>query len=142
MGRHALYDPDIHPQKAKEFMEKGATKEGLAAAFGIATGTIYEWINKYPELAEAVKEGTNIADEAIVGALYKSAYGFIGPDGKYYPPNQTAQVFWLKNRKTMQFRDKREIDAEVNVNDLSRDDKLERILSYLKDEPDDDTDKE
>ncbi len=32
---------------------------------------------------------------------------------KYYPPDTTAQIFWLKNRKPGQWRDKREQDIDV-----------------------------
>lgn len=32
---------------------------------------------------------------------------------RYYPPDTTAQIFWLKNRKPRQWRDKREQDIDV-----------------------------
>jgi hypothetical protein len=32
---------------------------------------------------------------------------------KFYPPDTTAAIFWLKNRKPEEWRDKTEVDATV-----------------------------
>lgn len=35
---------------------------------------------------------------------------------KHVQPNTTAQIFWLKNRKPAEWRDRKDIDANINMN--------------------------
>lgn len=74
---------------------------------GISRTTFYKWKSENSEFADLLKRGKEIADREVENALFKSATGFIGPDDKYYPPNTTAQIFWLKNRKKDDWKDKR-----------------------------------
>lgn len=89
------------------------------------------------EFRESLKKEKDIVDREVENALLKKSLGFKEivkkaikvknidyKDGKrlketeevvlvdeetYYPPDTTAQIFWLKNRKPEQWRDKREI---------------------------------
>ena len=36
---------------------------------------------------------------------------------EHYPPDTTAAIFWLKNRQPEKWRDKKEVDANVNLGD-------------------------
>ena len=76
----------------------------------------YIWKKKYAPIGDALKKGKEVVDIEVENALYKSATGFVGPDGKYYPPNTTAQIFWLKNRKPAQWRslDAKEQEARID----------------------------
>ena len=40
----------------------------------------------------------------------------ITPIVKYYPPNATSLIFWLKNRQSAKWRDKTEISGEQTIN--------------------------
>lgn len=110
----------------------GLIDEQIAHNMGIATGTLYDWKNKYPEISEALKKGKEIVDIIVENALLKRALGYqytevTEEDGdlvrkvkkvtKHMPPDVTAQIFWLKNRRPDKWRDKidngRELDAEV-----------------------------
>ena len=95
---------------------------------GISRTTFYKWKNENSEFADLLKRGKEIADREVENALFKSATGFMGPDDKYYPPNTTAQIFWLKNRKQDEWRDKRETDVNVStpISDTAK--KVEEIL--------------
>ncbi len=132
MARPAKFNPDVHISKARELMAQGATRAALAEAFGIGERTLYEWIERYPQLAQAVKEGSDVADGVVVSALYKSACGFTGPDGKYYPPSQTAQIYWLKNRQPDKWRDKREHSTEIKLTELSEEEIEKRLVELLR----------
>ena len=92
---------------------------------------LFEWENRYTEFAHALKEGCDVADNAVVSALYKSACGFTGEDGKYYPPNITACIFWLKIRNPQEWRDRREVKAYVKVSDLSEEEIEKQIKALL-----------
>jgi transposase-like protein len=105
----------------------GLTDEQIANNLGIGTSTLYRWKNEHRELREALKKGKEVADREVENALYKSALGFkykeqvvtnkgnIVEVEKYEKPNTTAAIFWLKNRKPGQWRDKQEIEHNCDV---------------------------
>lgn len=95
---------------------------------GISRTTFYKWKSENSEFADLLKRGKEIADREVENALFKSATGFIGPDDKYYPPNTTAQIFWLKNRKKDDWKDKREQDVNVSTPISDTASKVEAIL--------------
>ncbi len=95
---------------------------------GISRTTFYKWKSENSEFADLLKRGKEIADREVENALFKSATGFMGPDDKYYPPNTTAQIFWLKNRKQDDWRDKRETDVNVSTPISDTASKVEAIL--------------
>ena len=84
----------------------GATNAEIAALLKISETTFYRYVQKSEVLRQALAETKEVVDRKVENALLKSAIGFTGPDGKYYPPNITAQIFWLKNRKPRDWRQK------------------------------------
>ena len=106
----------------------GLTDIQIAEKMGIGESTLYEWENRYPEIREALKKGKAPVDMEVENALLKSALGFEyeetiteiteAPDGTqrklikkfrhYCPPSNTAQIFWLKNRRPDKWRDKQD----------------------------------
>ena len=93
---------------------------------GINAATLYDWKNKYTEISEALKKGKEVVDRLVENALLKRALGYsyteITYEGgvetkrvvKEVVPDTTAQIFWLKNRKPEDWRDKREITTDDN----------------------------
>ena len=51
-------------------------------------------------------------------SLYNKAMGF-EHEGQFYPPDSTAMIFWLKNRQPKRWRDKKEVDGNINVKKTS-----------------------
>lgn len=96
----------------------GLTDAQIAENIGINRATLYEWKNKYSCIADALKENKEIVDRIVENALYKAAIGYdyqedvVSKSGevikviKHMPANTTAQIFWLKNRKREEWRDK------------------------------------
>lgn len=54
----------------------GLTNEQIANNVGITATTLYEWINRYPEISEALKRGKAIVDIVVENALLKRALGY------------------------------------------------------------------
>ena len=102
----------------------GLTDEQIAHNMGIATGTLYEWKKKYHELAEALKKTKEIVDRQVENALFKKAMS----------GDTTALIFWLKNRRPQDWRDKRETQLSGNVQTVP--DRL--VIDYGGDDDDDD----
>ena len=83
----------------------GLTDEQIAHNIGITTTTLYEWKKKYADFADVLKRTKEVVDREVENALYKAAC-----EG-----NITAQIFWLKNRRPNDWRDKRETALSGNV---------------------------
>jgi len=116
----------------------GLTIEQIADNLGVAASSMYEYQKEYPELVEALKNGREVIDVMVENALLKAALGYDYTEEelnkstgepvelrKVAHPNTTALIFWLKNRKPAQWRDKQEIEhsgeAGVRIiNDIPR----------------------
>lgn len=107
----------------------GLTDEQIAKNCGIATGTLYEWKKKYPEIAEALKKGKAWADTEVENALFRRAIGYDYDEvttengvetkrvRKHVVPDVTAQIYWLKNRRPDLWRDRRDRSEDVEGGD-------------------------
>lgn len=85
----------------------GLTNEQIASNMDIVVSTLWEWRKKSPKISNALKIGKDEADIQVENALYKAAI-----EG-----NTTAMIFWLKNRRSKEWRDKiqQEITTESAV---------------------------
>nr|DAM45828.1 MAG TPA: terminase small subunit [Caudoviricetes sp.] len=113
----------------------GLTNEQIAENMGIGLSTLYEWQKRYTEFADALKTNKEIVDRHVENALLKRALGYEHVECTYEAdeetgemritkritkqvvPDTTAQIFWLKNRKPEDWRDKQQIEhsGEVNI---------------------------
>ena len=94
----------------------GLTDEQIANNLAISIDTFYKYKKKYPEFSEPLKRGKEIVDYEVENALLQNALN----------GNITAQIFWLKNRKPRQWKDK------VNIEDESNKETLEKLDEVLK----------
>ena len=94
----------------------GLTNEQIATNIGINVKTLYEWKNKESNISNALKKGKEVIDFEVENALLKSAL-----EG-----NVTAQIFWLKNRKKDQWREKQEFSSDQEL------EKLDQLLEEQK----------
>lgn len=131
-GRKSEYRIEYADQALKLCL-LGATDKELAEFFSVSEQTLNKWKKDYPEFLESLKKGKNIADANVASRLYNRAIGysckatkFATSEGRitdskeyteHYPPDTTAAIFWLKNRQPEKWRDKKEVDANVNLGD-------------------------
>ncbi len=104
----------------------GLTDEQIAHNMGVSRKTLAEWKKKYGDISDTLKRGKEIVDYEVENALLKKALGYtvkeqkLTKDGELIeiereiPPDTTAQIFWLKNRRPDKWRDKVE---NVNINE-------------------------
>lgn len=78
----------------------GLSKEQIAENMGICRDTLYEWEKKFADISDALKKGREVADRNVENALYQNALN----------GNIAAQIFWLKNRKPNEWKDKQNMD--------------------------------
>lgn len=123
-GRPSGYKTEFAEQ-ARKLCKLGATNADLADFFGVTFQTINNWRVAHQEFFDALKIGKEETDQQVERSLYQRAMGYscneddirvvnneivITPTIKHYPPDTTAMIFWLKNRKPLEWRDKQEIE--------------------------------
>lgn len=111
----------IDLNRIKKLVMLGATEEEVADFFGICPATVANYKNEHPEFLEALKEGKAMSDAQVEKSLFQRATGYSHPEEKifcsegeiikedtvkHYPPDTTACIFWLKNRKPKEWREK------------------------------------
>ncbi|MDL2214415.1 transposase [Clostridia bacterium OttesenSCG-928-O13] len=104
----------------------GCTDEELAKKMNISPSTLYEWVKKYLEISEAIKKGKEVVDYEVENALLKKALG----------GDVTAMIFWLKNRKPQQWRDKPIVDRPEGEDSVVFVDSEEEMQKYLEEHGD------
>lgn len=135
-------------QRAQAICEAGATDRELALELGISERTLNNWKHAHPDFLQALKLGKDAADERVERSLYSRAIGYtfdaekvMQHNGKavraktveHVPPDTTAGIFWLKNRRSDRWRDIKAIEhsGAVRLSHASEmsDEQLERIAA-------------
>lgn len=143
--------------KLEAWARDGLIDEQIAENIGINPATLYDWKKKYPEISEALKKGKEVVDIEVENALLKRALGYeytetkteeyivegvpvkrVTKTVKEVVPDTTAQIFWLKNRRPEQWRDKQDIEHSGAVNvrkvydEMSEEELMELAKKYEK----------
>lgn len=133
----------------------GLTEEQIAKNMGVSRSTLSDYKVKYPDILRAIKNSKEVADREVENALFNKATGYTVKLKKpmkvrhveydevsgrkvaeyerieyieeevHVPADTTAQIFWLKNRKPNDWRDK------VTVTDESSLEKLDELISSI-----------
>lgn len=129
MARPTKYKPE-YVKIAQKMCELGAIEPEIADALDVELETIRRWKLKYPEFCGAIKTGKEPSDDRVETSLYRRALGYSHPDVdirviegeivqtpiiKHYPPDTGACIFWLKNRRPDQWREKREPEGSEDL---------------------------
>ncbi|MEK5070520.1 helix-turn-helix domain-containing protein [Sporosarcina sp. FSL K6-1508] len=123
--------------KIEGWARDGLTDEQIATNIGISRSTLNEWKKKYSDISDALKRGKEVVDRQVENALLKRALGYQYNEvtqektwsdelgiyemsvtkivTKEVNPDTTAQIFWLKNRKPKDWRDKQDIQHSGNM---------------------------
>ncbi|MDZ7821550.1 MAG: hypothetical protein U5N26_06915 [Candidatus Marinimicrobia bacterium] len=120
------YDPETFPKLAEGYARDGLTELQIAHNLGISKSTFETYKVKFPDFLDALKRGKGPVDFEVENALLKKALGHTyeethteirqykdGSTAKvkkviehYTPPDVIACIFWLKNRRPEQWREK------------------------------------
>lgn len=123
----------------------GAIDKDIMNKLGISSSLFYRWKIEKSEFMESLKKGKEIVDIEVENALYKKAIGYsyeevtkeplynklgaaiLDDKGKHMiavtkvvtkqmAGDTTAQIFWLKNRKSLEWREKKEVELNATLN--------------------------
>jgi hypothetical protein len=102
MGRPTEYRPECC-EEIKQLASLGCTDEQIATLFGVTTKTVYNWKEKHPQFLHAINFVKLMLDAKVSQSLYAQAES----------GNVTAQIFWLKNRRPQEWRDKQDLNLRT-----------------------------
>ena len=127
----------------------GLTEEQIAKNMGISVKTLYNWKTDNLPILQALKRGKEVVDIEVENALLKRALGYtvtlkeqkVDKDGcvhdlvkdVHVPGDTTAQIFWLKNRRKQQWRDKVEYENTGENKNGVMDELVEALKNVKKD---------
>ena len=127
-GRPTDYKPEFDAEAA-EMAANGATDQELADYFGVSVRAIHRWKNTQPSFRQAIKAAKDISDDRVERSLYERALGYERdevdirvvngeivqtPVRKFYPPDTTAAIFWMKNRRPAEWREVKAVELSGN----------------------------
>lgn len=138
MARPSKYLTNVEPKLTlvEAWARDGLIDEDIAKRLNISLSSFYEYKKEYVEFSDALKKGKEYIDVLVENALLKRALGYEYDEVTYesekkvnddtgvveyvrvetkrvtkeVQPDTTAQIFWLKNRRPKQWRDKQEIE--------------------------------
>jgi len=103
-GRPTDYTPDLG-EKIVALMETGLSLTAAAAENDVHRQRVYEWAERYPEFADAVKIGMAKRQAWLEKRLLSADTS----------PVVTSSIFALKNAGPADWRDKQEIEHGVST---------------------------
>ena len=95
-------------QLLEEWSTQGLYIKDIAAKMGISVTTVYDWMNKDPKIAAAIKKGRDKSIDMVENALFKSAIN----------GNVTAMIFYLKNRAPERYKDRVDNNINTDIKDI------------------------
>jgi len=142
-GRRGKYYTNVQPRliEIEGWCREGLIDEQIWPRLSISKTSFYDYQNQHSEFLDALKNGKNIVDYRVENSLLKSAEGhekiikkafklkkvWYDENGKrceeetiayadeifYYPPVPVSMIYWLKNRKPNQWKDKPDTKKDV-----------------------------
>lgn len=116
--------------QAEKLCRLGATDIEVADFIEIDVRTLYRWKGENDKFCQALKAGKEVSDDRVERSLFARANGYEHdevdirvvdhevvqtPIRKFYPPDTTAAIFWLKNRRPAEWREKQEMEHSGSV---------------------------
>lgn len=128
----SLYKPGFAQAARLVCSIYGSTIEELANYFNVTDGTIQRWLKRHPEFRDAVHDERSRANIKVTERLFRRAMGFrVGAEKlfydvkrgvvvrvrttEYYPPNEAAIFFWLKNRMPDKWKDMKAVNCDLGA---------------------------
>jgi hypothetical protein len=137
-GRPSDFKPE-YIEQAEQLCKLGATDQEIADFFKVSARTLYRWKGENEQFCQALKTGKSVADERVERSLFSRAIGYEHeevdirvianaivktPIRKYYPPDTTAAIFWLKNRRGQDWRDVKEVKMMRGLKEMTNEELL------------------
>lgn len=130
------YDTQVKPnlKLVEKWARNGATDLDIAKRLGIGETSLYKYKKQHPEFADALLRGKEVVDTEVENSLLKRALGYTAEDvteelidgrlvvtkrvRKHISADTTAMIFWLKNRMPGVWRNKEDVQLNIDEKDV------------------------
>lgn len=122
-GRPSKYHTHVEPKLLliEAWCRDGLTDADICKNLDVSHESFIQYKKQFPELVDVLKRGKEVIDTMVENALLKAALGYEYEESKetntgfersvkYAPPNTTALIFWLKNRRPKEWRDRNQTE--------------------------------
>lgn len=126
---------ECYNDRAYKLAKIGATNALIAKKLKVNISTLFNWTKTHPGLKDSIICGRTEFESEVERALMKRAVGFTFNEtktiynkdddvitkhvtSKYYPPETSAAVFWLKNKFPDRWKER--VESTVGLNDVTR----------------------
>jgi hypothetical protein len=110
MGRRSKL-PFIDLSIVKSMAEAGMTDVQMCKAFKVSRESWRKWKLTNKRFLATLKRAKKLSDDEVVHSLYRRATGF-----KDHPPDTTACIYWLNNRRPKEWRNRKEVNLGGQYN--------------------------
>lgn len=125
--RENVYKPE-YAEQGRKLCLLGATQADLAEFFNVTPAIIAGWEKRHVEFRTQLELGRAQADAEIADKLFQRARGYKNKTQKAFqyqglpvvvefeetlPPDVTAGIFWLKNRRKDTWRDRHDHQVDA-----------------------------
>lgn len=126
MGRHSGKDT-VDMVLLQKLYRFGLDDKQVAEILNVTEQTINNWKKSDEKFFASLKSWKGEADEKVEKSLYQRACGYSHPEEviyqfqgkiirantiKHYPPEPISCIFWLKNRKRLEWKDRWDDDPD------------------------------
>jgi len=135
-GRPSKVDNYEKKKKIISLMyQRGFVDAEVAQVLDVTRRTIENWKKQDKEFFHTLTQNKEIADNKVELALFERACGYEHEDVdikviqnrivktkfiKHYPPDATSMIFWLKNRRPDEWREKHEVEHSGDLTVIIR----------------------
>jgi hypothetical protein len=128
-GRPTKFDAKM-VERIKLLALRGYTDVEMCKILDVSEASLNNWKQKNAGFLESLKDWKSVADGEVEASLFHRAKGYSHPEDKifndngaplvvpttkHYPPDSTAAIFWLKNRRPQDWRDRVEVEHSGSV---------------------------
>ena len=148
-GAPTKFSKELMP-KMRLLYRKGFKDTEVAEILEVTEQTINNWKKKHPDFFESLKDWKYEADVKVERSLYERACGAEVKNIKAnwsktdeawvefeetqrHPPDATSMIFWLKNRRPKQWRDKIAHEVSPGKDSEGNDVKFNFVVTHDKD---------
>lgn len=104
MARHKT-KINIDYEQLEKLAALGLTDEEIADFIGVCRKTLHTMKKENERFLHTIKMGKLKADSKVISSLYEQAT----------QGNVTAQIYWLKNRRSAEWRDRQDIEHSGTI---------------------------
>ena len=135
LGRQSKYSPE-YVAKIIELTYEGKTMRQISNIVDVSIRTLYDWMQMDTALSQAIKEARKVSDDEVEVSLLQRAMGYSHPETKvflfegvviehevmkHYPPDPASMIFWLKNRRPNEWREKAiDVPVDESIEELKK----------------------